>query len=381
MATSDQNVSIEPGDLVALDVASSKDFVSALVRCWDAGAAVAPIDQRLSAAHKANAITHLGPTVVVTNERWQRHRRGVPVHADDRLVMMTSGTSGEPKSVVFTESGVQAAAEATTKAVGADPSRDRWLCCLPVAHMGGFGVVSRAIRTSTPLSVHDGFDAQAVTAAAKAGATLTALVPTALRRIDPRLFRLIVLGGSAIGPDKPPNATATYGLTESCGGVVYDGRPVEGVDMAIGTDDEILLKGPMMMRAYRSGDGSSPFTNDGWLRTGDRGEIVNGVLRVFGRIGDLIITGGENVWPAAVEAVLQAQPWVEAVVVVGRPDPEWGQVVTAIIEPAAGHPAPSLESVRQAVKAELPAFFAPHAIELRALPRTAIGKVRRHNLG
>ena len=142
------------------------------------------------------------------------------------------------------------------------------------------------------------------------------LVPTALRRVDPAVFRCIVLGGSAPPRDLPANVVTTYGMTETGSGVVYDGRPLDGVDVRVDGDGEIWLRGPMLLRAYR--DGTDPLV-DGWLPTGDLGGwLTDGRLHVEGRAGDLIVTGGENVWPEPIEALLRDVPGVGDVAVVRR---------------------------------------------------------------
>ena len=167
----------------------------------------------------------------------------------------------------------------------------------------------------------------------------------------------------------------TYGMTETGSGVVYDGRPLEGVDVRIADNDEILLRGPMLLRCYR--DGSDPFV-DGWFPTGDLGRwLDDGRLHVDGRAGDLIITGGENVWPEPVEAALRRHPDVADVAVTGVPDDEWGQVVVALVVTSPGA-VPTLDDLRATVKELLPAFCAPRRLVLtEAIPRTALGKVRR----
>src|SRR5690606_34836965 len=123
-----------------------------------------------------------------------------------------------------------ASALATSQRLGVDPERDRWLACLPLAHVGGLSVVTRALLTGTPLTMHDGFDAAQLAAAVAAGCTLTSLVPTALARIDPAPWRRILLGGQAPPADRPANVIATYGMTETGSGVVYDGLPLDGVE-------------------------------------------------------------------------------------------------------------------------------------------------------
>jgi O-succinylbenzoic acid--CoA ligase len=271
---------------------------------------------------------------------------------------------------------VAASAAATSARLEVDPAADVWLACLPLAHVGGLSVVTRALLTSTRLVVHDRFDAQAVITAA---ATLVALVPATLARVDASRFRRIVLGGSAPPTDRPSHVVATYGMTETGSGVVYDRVPLDGVQVAA-RDGEIHVRGPMLLRAYR--DGTDPKDPDGWLPTGDGGTVdADGRLTVFGRLGDLIITGGENVWPVAVEAVLARQPGVAEVAVVGRPDPEWGQRVVAFVVPADPAAPPTLDALRAAVRDELAPWAAPKELDIvAALPRTAIGKVRRADL-
>ena len=300
-----------------------------------------------------------------------------PVDDGDALVIATSGSTGDPKLVVLTHAAVEASARATSARLGIDPSTDRWLACLPLSHVGGLSVVTRSLVTGTPCTVHERFDAAAVEQAASEGCTRTSLVPTALARIDPAAFRTILVGGQAPPPDRPPNVIATYGLTETGSGIAYDGIPLDGVEIRI-VDGQIHVRGPMLLRTYRNGD--DPKDDDGWLPTGDAGSFTDGRLTVHGRIGDLIITGGENVWPAAVERVLATHPAVAEVVVVGRPDPEWGQRVVAIVVPRDSTAPPTLDDLRAHVREVLPRYAAPRALELvDALPRTSSGKPLRRS--
>ncbi|MFP5320326.1 MAG: class I adenylate-forming enzyme family protein [Acidimicrobiia bacterium] len=345
--------------LVALP-ARGQRFVDELRAAWDRGDAVLPVDPRLPSSAADDLVVAMGT--------------GAPVEPGDALVVATSGTTGRPKGVVLTHAQVAASAEATSAALGVDPARHRWLACLPLSHVGGLSVVTRAWRTGTPLEVHDGFDAAAVDDAARRGATHVSLVGTALGRIDATAWERIVLGGSAPPPDRPANSVATYGMTETGSGVVYDGHPIGGVELRI-DDGEVLVRGPMVATRYR--DGSPVVDEDGWLRTGDLGRLDDGVLTVFGRRGDLIITGGENVHPDPVEQRLRAHPAVADAAVVGRPDAEWGQRVVAVVELAPGAEPPALEELRDWVREVLPAFAAPKELEVRPLPRTALGKVRR----
>ncbi len=366
--------------LVAVPLAGPA-FVEVLRRLWDEGVAVFPLDLRYPPAVRDAVLARVRPTEV-----WDEHGRrslasGEPATDGDAVVLATSGTTDAPKGVVITHDALHHAARVTSEALAADAENDTWLCCSPVAHAGGFGVVNRALRTGTPLVVHPSFDAAAVAASR---ATLTALVPTVLPRVDPAAFRLILLGGMGMPADRPPNTIATYGLTETMGGVVYDGHPLPGVDVRTGAGGEIEVRSPTALRCYRTEWGEhDPKDSEGWLATGDLGELdPGGQLTVHGRADEVIVTGGEKVWPDRVEAVLRRLPGVAEVAVIGRPDPEWGQQVAAIIEPVPSTPPPTLAAARAAVKEVLPPWCAPRAVELVSrLPRTPSGKVRRREAG
>jgi o-succinylbenzoate---CoA ligase len=350
--------------LVVLD-AVGPAFVEALQRAWDDGDAVLPLDPRLPAAALDAVLTAAEP------DR--------PVEAGDALVVATSGTDGLPKAVVLTHDAVAASASATSARLAIEPEADVWLACLPLSHVGGLSVVTRALHTGTRLVVHERFDAAAVEAAVAQGCTRTSLVPTALARVDPAPWRTILVGGQAAPPDRPGNVVATYGMTETGSGIAYDGVPLDEVEVRVADDGELHVRGPMLLRAYR--DGTDPKDASGWFPTGDLGALHDGVLEVHGRRGDLIISGGENVWPTAVERALVTHAGVREVAVVGRPDPEWGQVVVAVVVPEDPTAPPGLEALRAWAKVSLPAYAAPRALELVAtLPRTALGKVRRRDL-
>ncbi len=346
-------------------------------REWDAGNAVIPIDRRLPGPAKAALLRKMAPGAMVDEVGRRRLADGHDTEPGDALVMATSGSTGEPKGVVLTHEAIEASARATSARLGISAA-DTWLACLPLAHVGGLSVVTRALATGTSLVVHDGFVAASVQQAARDGVTAVALVATALTRIDPALFRVILVGGSRPPAELPPNTHTTYGLTETGSGVVYDGWPLDGVEVSIGADDEIRVRCPMQLRCYR--DGSTPVDADGWLPTGDLGRwLPDGRLHVDGRRGELIITGGENVWPEHVEAALIGHPRVADVAVAGVADPEWGQRVAAWVVPA-GEP-PTLAELRTHVRATLPAFCAPKELHLvDDLPRTSLGKVRRSRL-
>jgi O-succinylbenzoic acid--CoA ligase len=362
-------------DLVALDLAGDDHFVDELRRAWDAGDAVFPVDQRLPYAAQASLIENMGAARVVDASGRTRTDVGRPTEPGDAAVLATSGSSGAPKGVVLTHTAIAASADATSARLGVRPD-DHWLACLPLSHIGGLSVVFRALHLGTPLTVLPTFDPVAVE---RSGATLVSLVATALRRVDPSRFRVIVLGGATPPADRPANAVTTYGMTETGSGVVYDRVPLDGVEVRV-VDDELQLRGEMLLRCYR--DGSDPKRADGWFPTGDLGEIdADAHVTVHGRRGDLIITGGENVWPEQVEAALRSHPAVADVAVYGRDDDEWGQAVTALVVPVDPAAPPTLDDLRMHVKVTQPAFCAPRrVVTCGEIPRTTLGKVKRIDL-
>lgn len=370
---------IAVASLVALDLPGGPAFVDALRRVWDAGDAALPLDQRLPPAARQRVLAALAPSTVISPAGRTPLEGGHPVAAGDALVIATSGTTGEPKGVILTHAAVAASARATSARLGVDPSRHRWLACLPLSHVGGLSVVTRALLTGTPLEVHPGFDAAPVARAA-GPEVLLSLVAAALVRVSAGWFHTVVLGGSAPPAELAPNVVTTYGMTETGSGVVYDGVPLDGVELEIGESGEIRVRGPMLLRAYR--DGTVPLDGDGWFATGDAGFVdAGGRLTVHGRLSDLIVSGGENVWPAAVETVLRRHPAVAEVAVAGRPDPDWGERVVAWVVPADGAAPPTLDAIRGWAKEELAPFAAPRELVIvTSLPKTAIGKVRREAL-
>jgi O-succinylbenzoic acid--CoA ligase len=309
----------------------------------------------------------------------------VPTEPGDALVIATSGTTGEPKGVVHTHASVTASAVATSAGLAVEPDRDRWVACLPLAHIGGLSVITRSLVTGTPCTVLERFDAASVEEEARRGATLVSLVATALGRCDASGYRSVLLGGAAPPAALPANVVTTYGMTETGSGCVYDGRPLDGVELRIGdgtlgAEGEILVRGPMLLRAYR--DGTDPRMGEGWFPTGDGGRLESdGTLVVFGRLAEVVVTGAEKVWPIPVEDVVATMDGVAEVAVWKRPDPEWGERVVAWVVLRPGAEAPVLEEVRARVAAEIAPYAAPRElVVVDALPRTSGGKVRRADL-
>ncbi|MDA0297744.1 MAG: AMP-binding protein [Actinobacteria bacterium] len=363
--------------LIALDMPASKTFVDLVQRAWSNGDAILPIDQRLPLASKKMLMDTMAPSEVIdASFTASSLPNGRPMQDGDALVIASSGSTGAPKGIIHTHSSILAGAQASATRLQLTAD-DHWLVCIPVSHVGGFSVISRALHTGAALTLHPAFNAAAVEQALKDGFTHTSLVATALSRIDTSLFRTILLGGSSAPDNLPSNVITTYGMTETGGGVVYNGQPLDNVEIQI-VDGEIFLRCPMLMRAYR--DDQTISTDDGWYATGDIGEIDdNGKLSVHGRQTDLIITGGENVWPSVVENSLASHPIVNQVVVRGMPDTTWGQRVVAYVvlnDAAQTSEVKLLSDLREHVKQTLPAFCAPQQIVVLAeIPRTSLGKV------
>jgi O-succinylbenzoic acid--CoA ligase len=301
-------------------------------------------------------------------------------------VIHTSGTTGEPKPVELTFANHAASAAASGGALGVE-RHDRWLCPLPLHHVGGLGVLVRCAINHTTAVVHERFDAERVKATLEAGeVTLASLVPTMLARLRaaglssaPGL-RAIALGGGPVPPALLDRARETgipvvpvYGMTETCSQVVagIPGRALPGVELSIGADGEILIRGPMVA--------AGAVSPDGWLHTGDRGRLDDdGRLHVEGRIKELIVTGGENVAPLEVEEALLAHPAVADAGVAGLPDSEWGEAVTAFV--VLRRPADP-DELDVWCRERLEAPKVPKAYhEVDELPRNAGGKLMRDRL-
>jgi O-succinylbenzoic acid--CoA ligase len=301
-------------------------------------------------------------------------------------VIRTSGTTGAPKAVELTYANHLASAIASAGALGVEPE-DRWLCPLPLHHVGGLNVLIRSVINATAVVLHPRFDADRMRGTLEAGeVTLASLVPTMLARLraaglrETPGLRAIALGGGPAPPGLLDWARETglpvvpvYGMTETCSQIVAGspGRPLTDVDLQIAADGEILVRGPMVA--------SAAVAEDGWLHTGDLGRLdADGRLHVLGRLKELIVTGGENVAPLEVEQVLLRHPAVADAGVAGLPDPEWGEAVTAFVvlrEPADG------EQLRAWCRERLAAFKVPKAIHtVDRLPRNAGGKLLRDRL-
>ncbi|HEX8760301.1 MAG TPA: o-succinylbenzoate--CoA ligase [Pseudonocardiaceae bacterium] len=319
-----------------------------------------------------------------------------------QIVLTTSGSTGTPKWVPLSAAALTASAEATHARLGGP---GRWLLALPTQHVAGLQVLIRAtLAGSQPvaLDLRGGFDPAAFGTAARrlageAGRCYTALVPTQLARLldtdpDPVTgFDAVLLGGSAPPAELLRRAQAaglrvvtTYGMTETAGGCVYDGRPLDGMQVRVDGPEagtgRVELAGPMLATGYLDApeDTAAAFF-DGWFRTSDLGRLDGqGRLQVLGRADDVVVTGGLNVAPADVEAVLTGMPGVAAACVVGLPDPKWGQRVTAVVVPADPGRPPDPGALRAAARRLLTGAQTPKEIVLLdALPLRGVGKPDR----
>ena len=366
----------------------------AVVAAWEAGEAVLPLDPEAPAPELKGILAAARPTHLLDAGGRSRLPGGEPAEAGLAVVLATSGTSGTPKVVELGADAVRWSALATSRALAAGPG-DRWLCCLPLHRVAGLAVVARAWHTGLPIEVHERFDPGAVRAAA-GRATLVSLVPAMLRRLlaagdEAARFRRVLLGGGPVPADLVEEAARrgiglvrTYGLTETFGGMVHDGHPLDGAELRIGgPEGELLVRGPMLLRRYRGDPGrTADALAGGWLRTGDLGRIgPGGRLEVLGRSDDLVISGGVNVHPDEVEAVLAAHPGVAEAAVAGRPDPEWGQRVAAFVVPRDPANPPTLAELRAFAGERLAPAKAPRELVLLpALPRSPSGKLLRRLL-
>jgi O-succinylbenzoic acid--CoA ligase len=368
---------------------------------WAVGDAVALVDPRDPQFRIEERLASLRPTEILDargRRAWRdRDGEGEPVPAGVAAVVATSGTTAEPRWVMLDEHALEASAFSVHAALGADPIDDTWLACVPLTGVAGLAILARGFHTGTEVMVHDRFDTGAVARAPQEGATLVSLVPTTLARLldagaPVDRFRHILLGGAPVPPGLLARARAagahvstTYGLTETGGGCVHDGRPLIGVEVRTDpSTDELLVRGQITMRGYRLDEPATAaaFTTDGFLHTGDLGRVnADGTVQVGDRRRDVIITGAVNVSPTAVEHVLLLHPAIRDVCVVGLPDPEWGERVVAYVVPVRKGLPPSLADLRAFAQSRLTSAELPREIRtVEEIPRSPGGKLLRRLL-
>lgn len=368
--------------LVAVE-STPQAMLPALRAAWTGGPAVLPLDASLPPKVRSRLLLATTPGAIARPDGLVSLPGGTPVADDTVVVVPTSGSTGPPKGVELGRGALEASVRSGLARTGADPAVP-WLCCLPVSHVAGILVLLRAIVTGTPPIVHDGFDAGAV--AAVAGPVHLATVPTMLRRLldagaRPERWASVLVGGARLPAglrEQVPSLTATYGMTETSGGCVYDGRPLDGVRVAADDLGRLRIGGPTLMLGYR-GAPTSGLDADGWFTSNDLGRVeADGTVVVLGRADDVIVTGGENVLASQVEARLEAHPAVAEAVVVGVPDPEWGQRLVAVVVPEQVGAVLSLALLRSFVAESMPRHAAPQAVQVvNALPRLRGGKIDR----
>src|SRR5215207_556885 len=372
------------GHPVGLALEPGLAFVEALHGCLLLGAPAVPVDLRLAEREREAILRDVEETVT----RPLRGESGVfqlpdpPERDEVALIVPTSGTTGRPKLVEITYGNIRANARGLAQAMELGDD-ERWLCPLPLSHVGGLMVVLRSVLMATTAVIGP------PERVGEDGITSASLVPTQLQRLldagvapGPSLRRILLGGGpmprallararAAGFPVRP-----SYGLTQACstvtvaepGDLETAGRALPGVGVAVTDEGEILVSG-------------STVNTLGSLRTGDLGRMdEHGRLIVTGRGGDVIVTGGENVSPSEVEAVLAEHPDVAESAVFARPHPLWGEAVTALVVARAGAEL-QVASLRAHCLERLAGYKVPKAFELVAeLPRTESGKVRRAEL-
>jgi O-succinylbenzoic acid--CoA ligase len=378
---------VKPRNRVALALAG-EDLVVALHGCMAIGAVAVPIDLRLGADERQARCA--GAATVVSAPL-----AGAPAPLRTELaldeiatIMHTSGTTGVPRPVALSYDNWLWNAIGSALALGLDP-QERWLCPMPLAHVGGLSIQLRSAIYATTVVLHDRFDTEAVLVALMDPAqavTLVSLVPTMLARLldaglrDPPALRWALLGGGPIAPTLLQAAAAagvrvapSYGMTEACSQIATNGFPLLGVELRIADDREILVRGANVARGA--------LADDGWLHTGDLGALDRrGRLAIIGRKADTIVSGGENVAPAEVEAVLLEHPAVADAAVFGIPDLEWGEAVVANVVLRVGIHADG-QGLRAHCAGRLAGFKVPKSIRLvSGLPRGETGKLQRGTL-
>jgi o-succinylbenzoate---CoA ligase len=386
-----------PLHAVLLDgVADAARLLEPLARALDGtGPAILPLDAALPAARLRQLIDAFGPGVVIGTDGAATTRSGSPGVAPETAVIIgTSGSTGEPKGVELSAAALTHSARASLARAGAR-ARERWLACLPPSHVAGLQVLVRSLVGGTEPVVAAEATARAVADAAAAGCAHVSVVPTQLVRLLDRdggaslaRYRCVLVGGAAAAAGALAAArnagvtvVTTYGMSETCGGCVYNGVPLDGVTVREGGDGRLRISGPVLMnRYYRRPDLTAAALAEGAggaeFVTSDLGFVdPSGRVVIRGRADDVITTGGHKVVPGEVAAVLGTCPGVREAVVVGRPDPEWGERVTAVIVPVDPDDPPGLELLRTHVGARLPRYACPSEVVLtEAIPLLPSGK-------
>jgi o-succinylbenzoate---CoA ligase len=379
---------VVPGDRVGIALPAGGAFAETLHGCLLLGAPAVPVDLRLKPAERR--LRTAGCAAVITEPLDGLIDAGAPIGATHDLdataiVVHTSGTTRGPRAVELTYGNWLWSALGSAAALGVDRA-DVWLCTLPLSHVGGLSILVRSAIYVTGVVLHERFDADAAADEIATRATLVSVVPTTLTRLldaglrHPPRLRAALVGGAPVtdallrrAADARVPTVSTYGLTEACSQVTTGGPPLFCTRVRIGAAREILVAGPTVA--------PGALADDGWLHTGDEGALdADGALVVTGRAGDTIITGGENVAPTEVEAVLESHPAVAEAAVHGAPDPEWGERVVATVVLRPGERATE-DELRGYCRVRLAGYKLPRVYRFSPeLPRTASGKLLRRSL-
>ena len=432
---------IGPGDRIACLVSDDAPAVALIHGARRLGAVHVPLNRRATPAELRDQLSAVAADVLVcdsTNaplaqasapDSVPRHRieallaagpcGPLPVLRNEieldapATIIFTSGTSGRAKGAILTHDNHRASAHAWAGLLRPGPGQ-RWLGCLPLFHVAGLAIITRAARWGAELHLLDAFDAHAVSAALDAGVTHLSLVPAQLDQLlavregrpSPDSLRAMLLGGGPVPAALLHRARqagypvlTTYGLTETGSGVACGGadqatlddptavRPLAGVEVRVEPDGaadgsgEILVRGSVVFSGYvDDAPASAARLRDGWLHTGDIGTLdADGLLHLVDRRDDLIVSGGENVYPAQVEAILLAHPGIRDAAVVGLPHERWGAVPVAAIVPRAD--APDDEELSRYCAEHLARYKIPaHFVRLELLPRNGLGKILRREV-
>jgi O-succinylbenzoic acid--CoA ligase len=402
---------ITNGQHIGILAPNGPGFVLAVHALMRIGAVLVPVNTRLTPAEVEWQSNDADLRLLLDESAIRQlleAKPAPPVERDFDLarphsIIYTSGTTGRPKGAILTYANHwwSAIASALNLSLHAE---DRWLACLPLFHVGGLSILLRSVIYGMTAIVHARFDPVLVNRAIDAeSVSILSVVSTMLdrvlaergERLFPATLRCVLLGG---GPAPLPllqraqqagaPVIQTYGLTETASQVVTlapedalrklgsAGKPLFGSQIRIEPDGEIAVQGPTVSPGYLH---LPP--REGWLKTGDLGYLDDdGYLYVLDRRDDLIISGGENVYPAEIEAALLAHPSVEEAGVFGEPDAEWGSHVAAAVKLRFGCAATADELI-VFCRQRLAGFKVPRRIEFRAwLPRNAAGKLLRREL-
>ena len=353
------------------------------------GPAILPLEPGLPPGRLASFLDTFSPEAVETARGIIPRPGGRPVNEETAVVIATSGSTGQPKGVELSAAALTHSARASLDRIGAAPG-DRWLLCLPATHVAGIQVLVRSLVAGTEPVIAGNLSPAT---AKDSGCAHVSIVPTQLRRLLAAedapatwadTFTSVLLGGAAAGAgliatarDAGIPVVTTYGMSETCGGCVYDGLPLDGVAVSAAADGRIRIMGPVLFSGYRlRPDLTAAAFADGWFRTSDLGVLdASGQVTVRGRADDVINTGGEKVVAGEVASVLETCPGVREAVVVGRPDEEWGERVIAVIVPDNSAQPPTLDLLSLHVRERLPRYAAPRELVLLdALPMLPSGK-------